>query len=172
MSWRQGSGAGAGAGDDGRGRSREQNTGNGRWRRGRTPPRRRPAEAGGGGSGGGGGGRGGGSGSSSAQQHHHPHRRGPGPSTWDLKAQRRERALWGEGVQALEAMLQQADGATEGRTPPAGLDDDGAEGQQGAWGALRAEMAAVEKVLDELSTVRLVSLRRRGPPNPPGLYSA
>lgn len=157
MSWRQQgtetrAGTGAATGDDGRGCSRgDDSGGNGRWRRGRTPPRRRPAaEAGGGSGGGSGSGKSGGPGRSSSSSIHQQQqrRRGPGPSTWDLKAQRRERALWGEGVQALEALLL-AEGASEGK-----------EEKGFPWSALRAEISAVDKVLDELSTVRCATASR------------
>lgn len=133
MSWRQGPTHKIGGESQG-----------GRWRRGRSPPptatdREPPSRRGGRdgrgeGEGGGsrrrggatnGDGRGGGDGG------------GGGASSWDLKAQRRERAMWGAGMRALEGLVSQGQEHGEG------------SGQ----GTVDAGMAAMGKVLDELSTV-------------------
>ncbi len=151
MSWRQAADGRGGANDDARG-------GNGRWQRGRSPPRQRAA------------GPGVGNRDRDWEQHRQSHyyqsppnlrsagRGGrqqhssrKGASTWDLKAQRRERAIWSEGVRALEA-LQATEAEAEGA-------DVGAVAQcqpnaEAGREQLQAAVVGMKKVLDELSTVR------------------
>jgi hypothetical protein len=149
MSWRRLGGGGARANDDDGAR------GNGRWLRGRSPARPGPAAA--------------------DRDHHHQQqhqhqqsprtqRRGAGPqtrkpaaSTWDLKAQRRERGIWSEGMRALEGLFQAAGGAEQGGNEEAAAVGRPDDGPMAEHESLRAAMAAMDKALDELSTVSWAS---------------